>query len=178
MTESSFILQMQIIVIVVSNVVTPSLFHHQVKWDVAYRTFGIEEYLMEGVHIRIMDSMFPSLTSSNPAVQLHIHGQTRSFSILKMWPTLGYIFVPRLQTYNDQRRTLIRAVLLILDESISAWCPKTSKLGCIPNISYKPRKPIPLGNMFNNGVEYISGVLTFQDKFQGPEKKQQKTYFG
>ena len=126
---------------------------------------------MEGVHIRIMDSMFPSLTSSNPAVQLHIHGQTRSFSILKMWPTLGNIFVPRLQTYNDQRRTLIRAVLLILDESISAWCPKTSKLGGIPNISYKPRKPIPLGNMFNNGVEYISGVLNFQDKFQGPEKK-------
>ena len=83
MTESSFIIQMQIIVIVVSNVVTPSLFHHQVKWDVAYRTFGIEEYLMEGFHIHILDIMFPSLPSRPSTLQLHIYGQTRSFGILK-----------------------------------------------------------------------------------------------
>ena len=38
-------------------------------------------------------------------------------------------------------------ILLIIDESMSAWCPKTSKLGGIPNISYEPRKPIQLGTI-------------------------------
>ena len=37
---------------------------------------------MKSVHIRSLESMFPSLPSSNYAVQLHIHGQTRSFGIL------------------------------------------------------------------------------------------------
>ena len=84
------------------------------------------------------------------------------------------IFVPCLQSYNDQRRTLLREFLLILDESISEWCPKTSKLGGIPNLSYEPHKPAPLGTMFENGVGCISGVLAFQDIVQGPEKQQQK----
>ena len=61
---------------------------------------------------------------------------------------------------------------------MSAWCPKTSKLGGIPNIPYKLRKPATLGTMFNNGVECISGVLTFQYIVQGLEKQQQKNYFG
>ena len=47
-----------------------------------------------------------------------------------------------------------------------AWCTKTSKLGGIPNISYGPRKLVQLGNIFNNGVECISGTI------QGPEKQQ------
>ena len=61
---------------------------------------------------------------------------------------------------------------------MSAWCPKTSKIGSIPNISYEPRKPIPLVTMLNNGVEFISGVLTFKYIVQEPKKQQQKTYFG
>ena len=61
---------------------------------------------------------------------------------------------------------------------MSAWCTKTSKLGIIPNISYEPRKPITLGTMFKNGIEFISGMFTFQDIFQGSEKQQQKHYFG
>ena len=56
---------------------------------------------------------------------------------------------------------------------MSAWCPKSSKLVGIPNISYEPRKPIPLGNMFKNGGVCISGVFTFQYIVQGPEKQQQ-----
>jgi hypothetical protein len=40
---------------------------------------------------------------------------------------------------------------------------KKSKLGGLPNYTYEPRKPIPLGMMFQNGVESISGLLVFQD---------------
>ena len=32
--------------------------------------------------------------------------------------------------------------------------------------------------MFKNGVECISGVLDFQDIDQGPEKQQERDYFG
>ena len=77
------------------------------------------------------------------------------------------IFVPCLQSYNDQRRTLIISVLIILDVSMLEWCTKTSKLGGIPNISYETLKPVPLGNMFKNRVECISGVLAFQYIVQG-----------
>jgi hypothetical protein len=31
------------------------------------------------------------------------------------------------------------------------------------NYTYKPRKPVPLGTMFRNGVECISGILVYQD---------------
>ena len=38
---------------------------------------------MEGVHIRILDNIFPSIPSRNSEVQLHMHGQKRNFGILK-----------------------------------------------------------------------------------------------
>eukprot|EP00957_Ditylum_brightwellii_P077107 5860418-Ditylum_brightwellii.AAC.1 len=56
--------------------------------------------------------------------------------------------------------------------------PKTSKLGGLPNILFEPCKPVPLGTMFKNGVECISGILSFQDFVQGPKRQQKKKYFG
>ena len=53
---------------------------------------------------------------------------------------------------------------------MSAWCPKTSKLGIIPKISYETLKPFTLGTMFNNFVECISGMFSFQDIVQSHEK--------
>ena len=91
----------------------------------------------------------------------------------KTWPTLGY-FTPCLQSYNDQRRTILRAFLLIIGESMPVWCPKTSKLGSIPNISYEPRKSVPLDTMFKNGVECV-GLSIY---FQGPEIQIEKYSFG
>ena len=61
---------------------------------------------------------------------------------------------------------------------MTAWCPKTSKLGGIPNISYEPHKPAPLCTMLNNGAKCISGVFYSQDIVQGPGKQQQKKCFG
>ena len=79
------------------------------------------------------------------------------------------IFLPCLSSYNLKRRNLFKSILLILDESISAWRPKTSKLGGLPNTSFEPRKPVPLGTMFKNGVECISGIFAFQDVVMGAE---------
>ena len=61
---------------------------------------------------------------------------------------------------------------------MNGWRPKTSKLGGLPNISFEPRKPVPLGTMFKNGVECISGVFAYQDYVMGAEVQQCKTYFG
>ncbi len=88
------------------------------------------------------------------------------------------IFLPCLQGYNAQRRKLLKSVmLLMLDESMSGWRPKTSRLGGLPNISFEPRKPIPLGTMFKNGVECLSGIIVFQDVVQSPDMQAHKEFF-
>jgi hypothetical protein len=79
------------------------------------------------------------------------------------------IFGPCLQQMNSQQSKLLRTRLLMLDESMSWWMPKTSKLGGLTNYTYEPRKSVPLGTMFRNGVECISGILVFQDVVDGKE---------
>lgn len=88
------------------------------------------------------------------------------------------VFMPCLSQYNEKRKTLLRATLLVLDESMSGWRPKTSKLGGLPNYTYEPRKPVPLGTMFRNGAECITGCFVFQDVVQNPEIQIQKDYYG
>jgi hypothetical protein len=44
--------------------------------------------------------------------------------------------------------------------------------------TWEPRKPVPLGTMFRNGVECISGILGLQDVVQDVEVMKQKEYFG
>lgn len=89
------------------------------------------------------------------------------------------IFLPCLTSFNDKRKRLLRSVIeLLLDESMSAWKPKTSKLGGLPSYTFEPRKPIPLGTMFRNGVEAITGILVFQDVVQTPEFQSRKKYQG
>jgi hypothetical protein len=92
----------------------------------------------------------------------------------KLWE----IFLPCLDSFNEKRRNLVKVVLLMLDESMSGWRPKTSKLGGLPNYTYEPRKPIPLGTMFRNGVECLVGCLVHQDVVQLPEHQQNKKYHG
>jgi hypothetical protein len=65
----------------------------------------------------------------------------------------------------------------MLDESMSGWRPKTSKLGGLPNITWEPRKPVPLGTQLHNGVECFTGCLMFQDVVQNVEEQQRKKYF-
>lgn len=87
-------------------------------------------------------------------------------------------FMPCLEDYNLRRRRLLNTALLMLDESMSGWRPKTSKLGGLPNYTYEPRKPVPLGTMFRNGVECTSGLLVFQDVVQAPEQQRRKKFHG
>ena len=81
------------------------------------------------------------------------------------------IFLPLLKKFNLQRKELLQAVLLVLDESMSAWKPKTSITGGLPNITYEPRKPADLGTMFRNGVECLTGKFVTIVSFELPLPK-------
>jgi hypothetical protein len=86
------------------------------------------------------------------------------------------VFTLCLSSFNEKRQRLIKTVLLLIDESISGWRPKTKKLGGLPNYTFEPRKPVPLGTMFRNGVECITGLLVVQDVVQNSEQQSRKDY--
>jgi hypothetical protein len=88
------------------------------------------------------------------------------------------VFLPTLELFNGRQRELLKCVLLVLDESMSGWRPKSTKTGGLPKLSWEPRKPVPLGTMFRNGLECMSGILVFQDVVQAAEVMNQKEYFG
>jgi hypothetical protein len=54
-------------------------------------------------------------------------------------------FAPAISEFNEHRRKIIQhSSMLVADESMSAWVPRTSKTGGLPNISFIKRKPEPL----------------------------------
>jgi hypothetical protein len=88
------------------------------------------------------------------------------------------VFLPCLASFNNKQQRFLNTVLMLVDESMSGWHPKTTKLGGLPNYKFEPHKHIPLGTMFQNGVECVSGILVAQDVVQNPEKQASKAYFG
>ena len=87
------------------------------------------------------------------------------------------VFTPVLESFNKKRRALFLCQLLMMDESMSAWKPKTSKLGGMPNIVNEPRKPVDLGAQLRNAVECLTGVLMYQEPTMGPERQRMKDFF-
>ena len=65
------------------------------------------------------------------------------------------MFNATVKKFNERRQQLLVSFLLMLDESMIAWKPKTSKFGGLPNITYKPRKPIDLGTMLRAATECV-----------------------
>ena len=72
----------------------------------------------------------------------------------------------------------MKSVYMVLDESMSAWRPKTSQYGGQPNLTYGARKPKPLGTMFKNGVEATTGIVVYQDIVETKEVQREKKYNG
>lgn len=87
------------------------------------------------------------------------------------------VFLPCLSSFNERRKKLLKTVLLLLDESMSGWRPKTTRTGGLPNVTFEPRKPVPLGTMLKNGVECLTGCLVYQDVVQLKEQQQRKDFF-
>ena len=87
-------------------------------------------------------------------------------------------FLLFVEAFNQKRRELLSTVYLLMDESMSAWRPKTSQFGGLPNLTFEPRKPKPLGTMFKNGVEATTGIMVTQDVVQGSVEQRDKKYDG
>lgn len=120
--------------------------------------------------IQILANMYQKISLRHFVQQHHFAGVKKNTGMRTPEISLGLFFLPCLTEFNSKRQQLLKTTMLLLDESMSGWRPKTTQLGGIPNITYEPRKPKPLGTMFRNGVECISGVLVAQDVVQLPEQ--------
>ena len=59
-----------------------------------------------------------------------------------------YEFLGLINEFNDIHQSeLIGSQWLSLDETMSAWRPRKTALGGLPNISFIARKPEPLGKI-------------------------------
>jgi hypothetical protein len=64
--------------------------------------------------------------------------------------------------YNSNRKEWVAAsVHKVLDESMSAFKPRTSKAGVLPHLSFILRKPEPLGTEFKVIACTVTGKLPF-----------------
>ena len=70
--------------------------------------------------------------------------------------------------FNKNRRTIFSASnRKILDESMSSFRPQQTKQGNLPNITYLPRKPKPLGTELKDIACAVTGVMLFLDIARG-----------
>jgi hypothetical protein len=86
------------------------------------------------------------------------------------------MFVACIKVFNKQFNKILTTNLLVLDESIYGWRPNTYKYGGIPNYTLEPRKHVPLGTMFRNGVDATNEILAYHDVVQFSEIQKQKEY--
>jgi len=56
--------------------------------------------------------------------------------------------------------------------------PKDNNAWGLAKLYVQAKEPVPLGTMFRNGVDCISGILVVQDVVQNPEQQSLKLYFG
>jgi hypothetical protein len=72
------------------------------------------------------------------------------------------VFLPCLEKFNDNSVQLIKTMALLLEETMAIWVPKTIKTSRLPKLTYEPRKQVPLGGMFCNGVKVTTGIIVYQ----------------
>ena len=68
---------------------------------------------------------------------------------------------------KNRKQSILTSSDRILDESMSGYRPRTSKLGGLPNISYILRKPVPLGTEFKCVVCPVTKIMTFLEIQRG-----------
>ena len=82
-----------------------------------------------------------------------------------------WAFSSAVKDFNNIRKENATASWIkAMDESMSAWRPRTTKNGGLPNISYAIRKPEPLGTEFKSACDPATGVLTHLEIQRGKFK--------
>ena len=81
------------------------------------------------------------------------------------------------EAYNKKRRETVAASrALTIDESMTAWKPRTSKTGGLPNISYIMRKPEPLGIEWKVTCCTVTGIILKLEIMRGKEGMKNSKY--
>jgi len=79
-------------------------------------------------------------------------------------------FSDAVDNFNSIRgKKLYKSTWAVIDESMSSWRPRTTKLGGLPNLSHVPRKPEPLGTEFKCTADPKSGCLLALEIQRGKE---------
>ena len=112
------------------------------------KVFGNKAIPKAGSSIPTLDSSYQSITSV-----LFIAAFPYLWSDKKYWykPLNDMpwdVILPFVNEYNQKRRNPLHVLFLLLDKSMSDFCPKSTKTGDLPNLSHKPRKLVSLGTMF------------------------------
>jgi hypothetical protein len=86
-------------------------------------------------------------------------------------------FYKAIETFNEIRKVkLVKGDWALIDESMSAWRPRTTRLGGLPNISHIPRKPEPLGTEFKSIADPSTGCMLGLEIQRGKEGMESLEY--
>lgn len=80
--------------------------------------------------------------------------------------------------FNDNRRRLVAsAILIVLDESMSNFQPRTTKTSLMPHLSFIFRKPKPLGTEYKTAADPETGLMTYLEIQKGAKPMRSEPYF-
>jgi hypothetical protein len=86
-------------------------------------------------------------------------------------------FAGAVDSFNKIRKEkLSKSQWAIIDESMSAWKPRTTKCGKLPNVSFVPRMPSPLGTEFKCTACPLTGCMLALEIQRGKDGMREQEY--
>jgi hypothetical protein len=86
-------------------------------------------------------------------------------------------FGSAVENFNQiQKNNVLSSEKRVLDETMSAFRPRTTRLGGLPNISYILWKPEPLGTKFKTSVCPKLNVMTYMELCEGKDNMKSRLF--
>jgi hypothetical protein len=122
-------------------------------------------------------------TNFSPFMKLYQFKQFRQF-IPRIWKEEEkakkdpwWQFRSAVENFNQiQKNNVLSSEKCVLDETMSAFRPRTTRLGGLPNISYILRKPKPLGTKFKTSVCPKLNVMTYMELCEGKDNMKSRPF--
>ncbi len=80
------------------------------------------------------------------------------------------------QFNNIRKRTFTHVPIVVLDESMCAWRPRTTKTGGLPHLTYEQRKPESLGTEFKTTACGMTGCMLNLEIMRGCETMKKQVF--
>ena len=134
----------------------------------------------------------PDTTLVFPGLDFNVYMPIAKFSLMKKYyiaadaGTAAEIaadpwmaFRGGIDKFNAKQRLFTEATReIVVDESMSAYEPQTSKCGNLPNLSFIIRKPQPLGTELKNAADGGTGLLVHLEIQEGKDAMHSKEFHG